>query len=71
MANVDIKTTMDTLMDFNLAKKYIRNFGIIEQLFDRETISYVLPRFQLRDFATFEYVSTEILGMINYYVSKG
>ena len=53
MANVDIKTTMDTLMDFEFARKYIRNFGIIEQLFDRETISYVLPRFQLRDFATF------------------
>lgn len=70
MANVDIKTTMDTLMDFNLAKKYIRNFGIIEQLFDRETISYVLPRFQLRDFATFEYIPTENLGMINYHVSK-
>ena len=63
MANVDIKTTMDTLMDFNLAKKYIRNFGIIEQLFDRETISYVLPRFQLRDFATFEYIPTENLIM--------
>ena len=71
MANVDIKTSMDTLMDFNLAKKYIRNFGIIEQLFDRETISYVLPRFQLRDFATFEYIPTENLGMINYHVSKG
>lgn len=71
MANIDIKTTMDTLMNFDLARKYIRNFGIIEQLFDRETISYVLPRFQLRDFATFEYVPTESLGMINYYVSKG
>ena len=71
MANVDIKTSMDTLMDFNLAKKYIRNFGIIEQLFDRETISYVLPRFQLRDFATFEYIPTENLGMINYHASKG
>lgn len=70
MANIDIKTTMDTLMDFDLAKKYIRNFGIIEQLFDRETISYVLPRFQLRDFATFEYIPTENLGMINYHVSK-
>lgn len=70
MANVDIKTSMNTLMDFNLAKKYIRNFGIIEQLFDRETISYVLPRFQLRDFATFEYIPTENLGMINYHVSK-
>lgn len=70
MANVDIKTTMDTLMNFELAKKYIRNFGIIEQLFDRETISYVLPRFQLRDFATFEYIPTENLGMINYHVSK-
>ena len=70
MANVDIKTSMDTLMDFNLAKKYIRNFGIIEQLFDRETISYVLPRFQLRDFATFKYIPTENLGMINYHVSK-
>lgn len=71
MANVDIKTTMDTLMDFNLAKKYIRNFGIIEQLFDRETISYVLPRFQLRDFVTFEYVPTENLGAINYYNKLG
>lgn len=71
MANVDIKTTMDTLMNFKLARKYIRNFGIIEQLFDRETISYALPRFQLRDFATFEYVPTENLGMINYHVSKG
>ena len=70
MANVDIKTTMDTLMDFNLAKKYIRNFGISEQLFDRETISYVLPHFQLRDFVTFECVPTENLGMINYHVSK-
>ena len=71
MANVDIKTSMDTLMDFNLAKKYIRNFGIIEQLFDRETISYVLPRFQLRDFATFEYIPTENLGEINFHVKRG
>lgn len=70
MANIDIKTTMDTLMNFDLARKYIRNFGIIEQLFDRETISYVLPRFQLRDFATLEYIPTENLGMINYHVSK-
>lgn len=71
MANIDIKTTMDTLMDFNLAKKYIRNFGIIEQLFDRETISYVLPRFQLRDFATFEYVPIENLRIISHYNKLG
>ena len=71
MANIDINTTMSTLMDFDLAKKYIRNFNNIEQLFDREVIARVLPRFKLRDFATFEYVPTENLGTIDYYTRMG
>ena len=53
MANIDINTTMSTLMDFDLAKKYIRNFGNIEQLFDKDVIARVLPLFELRDFAIF------------------
>ena len=71
MANIDINTTMSTLMDFDLAKKYIRNFNNIEQLFDREVIARVLPRFKLRDFATFEYVPTENRGTIDYYTHMG
>ena len=71
MANIDINTTMSTLMDFDLAKKYIRNFGNIEQLFDREVIARVLPRFELRDFAIFEYVPTENQGTIDYYTRMG
>ena len=39
MANIDINTTMSTLMDFDLAKKYIRNFNNIEQLFDKDSPS--------------------------------
>lgn len=71
MANIDINTTMSTLMDFDLAKKYIRNFGNIEQLFDKKVIATVLPRFELRDFAIFEYVPTENQGTIDYYTRMG
>ena len=71
MANIDITATMGTLMDFDLAKKYIRNFGNIEQLFDKDVIAKVLPSFQLRDFATFEYVPTENQGTIDYYTRMG
>lgn len=71
MANIDINTTMGTLMDFDLAKKYIRNFGNIEQLFDKDVIARVLPRFELRDFAIFEYIPTENIGTINYYTRMG
>lgn len=71
MANLDINTTMGTLMDFDLAKKYIRNFGNIEQLFDKDVIAKVLPRFELRDFAIFEYVPIENKGNIDYYTRMG
>lgn len=71
MANIDINTTMGTLMDFDLAKKYIRNFNNIEQLFDKDVIARVLPRFELRDFAIFEYVPTENRGTIDYYTRMG
>ena len=71
MANIDINTTMGTLMDFDLAKKYIRNFSNIEQLFDKDIIAKVLPSFQLRDFAIFEYVPTENQGTIDYYTRMG
>ena len=71
MANIDINTTMGTLMDFDLAKKYIRNFNNIEQLFDREVIARILPRFELRDFAIFEYVPIENQGTIDYYIRMG
>ena len=71
MANIDINTTMGTLMDFDLAKKYIRNFGNIEQLFDKDVIARVLPRFELRDFAIFEYVPIENQGTIDYYIRMG
>ena len=71
MANIDINTTMSTLMDFDLAKKYIRNFNNIEQLFGKEVIARVLPRFELRDFAIFEYVPIENQGTIDYYTRMG
>lgn len=71
MANIDINTTMSTLMDFDLAKKYIRNFGNIEQLFDKDVIARVLPLFELRDFATFKYVPTENQGTIDYCTRMG
>ena len=71
MANIDINTTMSTLMDFDLAKKYIRNFGNIEQLFDKDAIARVLPLFELRDFAIFEYVPAENQGTIDYYTRMG
>ena len=71
MANIDINTTMSTLMDFDLAKKYIRNFNNIEQLFDREVIARVLPLFELRDFAIFEYVPIENQGTIDYCTRMG
>lgn len=71
MANIDINTTMGTLMDFDLAKKYIRNFNNIEQLFDKDVIARVLPHFELRDFAIFEYVPTENQGTIDYYTRMG
>lgn len=71
MANIDINITMGTLMDFDLAKKYIRNFNNIEQLFDKDVIVRVLPRFELRDFATFEYVPIENQGTIDYYTRMG
>ena len=71
MANIDINTTMGTLMDFDLAKKYIRNFGNIEQLFDKDVIARVLPLFELRDFAIFEYVPTENQGTIDYCTRMG
>ena len=71
MANLDIRTTMSTLMDFDLAKKYICNFGNIEQLFNKEVIAAVLPRFELRDFAIFEYVPTENRGNIDSYARMG
>ena len=71
MANIDINTTMSTLMDFDLAKKYICNFGNIEQLFNKEVIAAVLPRFELRDFAIFEYVPTENRGNIDSYARMG
>ena len=71
MANIDINTTMGTPMDFDLAKKYIRNFGNIEQLFDKDVIARVLPLFELRDFATFEYVPTENQGTIDYCTRMG
>ena len=71
MANLDINTTMGTLMDFDLAKKYIRNFGNIEQLFDKDVIARVLPLFELRDFAIFEYVPTENQGTIDYCTRMG
>ena len=71
MSNLDINTTMGTLMDFDLAKKYIRNFGNIEQLFDKDIIARVLPCFELRDFAIFEYVPTENQGTIDYYTRMG
>lgn len=71
MANIDINTTMGTLMEFDLAKKYIRNFGNIEQLFDKDVIAKVLPRFELRDFAIFEYVPTENQGTIDYCTRMG
>ena len=71
MANIDINTTMSTLMDFERANKQIRNFGKIEQLFDKKVIATVLPRFELRDFAIFEYVPTENQGTIDYYTRMG
>ena len=71
MANIDITATMNTMMDFDLAKKYIRNFGNIEQLFDKKVIATVLPRFELRDFAIFEYVPTENQGTIDYCTRMG
>lgn len=71
MANIDINTTMGILMDFDLAKKYIRNFNNIEQLFDKDVIARVLPRFELRDFAIFEYVPTENQGTIDYCTRMG
>ena len=71
MANLDIRTTMNTLMDFDLAKKYISNFGNIEQLFDKDVIARVLPHFELRDFAIFEYVPTENIETIKRYVKYG
>ena len=71
MANIDITATMNTLMDFDLAKKYIRNFNNIEQLFDKDVIARVLPLFELRDFAIFEYVPTENQGTIDYYTRMG
>lgn len=71
MANIDINTTMSTLMDFDLAKKYIRNFGNIEQLFDKDVIARVLPHFELRDFAIFEYVPAENRGTIDYCTRMG
>lgn len=71
MANIDINTTMGTLMDFDLAKKYIRNFNNIEQLFDKKVIAAGLPRFELRDFAIFEYVPTENQGTIDYCTHMG
>lgn len=71
MSNLDINTTMGTLMDFDLATKYIRNFGNIEQLFDKDVIARVLPLFELRDFATFEYVPTENQGTIDYCTHMG
>ena len=71
MSNLDINTTMGTLMDFDLAKKYICNFGNIEQLFNKEVIAAVLPRFELRDFAIFEYVPTENRGNIDSYARMG
>ena len=71
MSNLDINTTMGTLMDFDLAKKYIQNFVNIEQLFDKDVIAKVLPSFQLRDFATFEYVPTENIETIKRYVKYG
>ena len=71
MSNLDINTTMGTLMDFDLAKKYIRNFGNIEQLFDKDIIAKVLPLFELRDFAIFEYVPTENQGTIDYCTRMG
>lgn len=71
MANIDINATMSTLMDFDLAKKYIRNFVNIEQLFDKDVIAKVLPRFELRDFAIFEYVPAENQGTIDYYTRMG
>ena len=71
MANIDITATMNTLMDFDLAKKYIRNFGNIEQLFDKKVIATVLPRFELRDFAIFEYVPAENQGTIDYCTRMG
>lgn len=71
MANIDITATMNTLMDFDLAKKYICNFCNIEQLFDKDVITRVLPRFELRDFATFEYVPTENIETIKRYVKYG
>ena len=71
MANIDINITMGTLMDFDLSKKYIRNFGNIEQLFDKDVIARVLPRFELRDFVIFEYVPIENQGTIDYYTRMG
>lgn len=71
MSNFDINTTMGTLMDFDIATKYIRNFGNIEQLFDKDVIARVLPLFELRDFATFEYVPTENQGTIDYCTRMG
>ena len=71
MANIDINATMSTLMDFDLAKKYIRNFVNIEQLFDKDVIARVLPLFELRDFAIFEYVPTENQGTIDYCTRMG
>ena len=71
MANIDITATMNTMMDFDLAKKYIRNFNNIEQLFDKDVIAAVLPRFELRDFAIFEYVPAENQGTIDYYTRMG
>lgn len=71
MANIDINTTMNTLMDFDLAKKYIRNFNNIEQLFDKDVITKVLPCFELGDFAIFEYVPIKNQGTIDYYTRMG
>lgn len=70
MAHI-ITETMDATLDFAKAKVFIAHWNIIEEFFKKSTLEKVLKNFKIRDFATFEYIPKENIGVYNRYIKQG
>lgn len=70
MAHI-ITETMDATLDFAKAKVFISHWDIIEEFFKKSTLEEVLKNFKVRDFATFEYIPKENIGVYNHYIKQG
>ena len=70
MAHI-ITETMDTPLTLANARVFITNWEKIEKFFKKETLEEALKGFQIRDFATFEYIPVKNVGVYNDYIKRG